>query len=282
MIRTGIFYNKNSGEEASVLVRSFKDVSVVYPVKDCKNYSLSISEMKEELNSWDAVYFAGTQWNSEIVKMILREEVHLYCKTIPLISLEEAKFFYELEKEAGCIVQFFHPYFFLPSNFNRYKKLESQFFIDGRLKFDIKENLEQQILYFLLFVLSIENSLFSRSEVYSLENGKTFSFLDISLYFSSGNVIRLNLSPLIPFASDISVYQKNNSRLSFYFYDISGGKDKKAEKHSFGCFIKAIGGKSSLIISFAQIYQANLILEDIKGKLKFRGSGLLKSNSLKE
>jgi len=276
MIRTGILLDKNSGEEATILIRSFKEIFVVYPVKGCKTDNISVSEIKKEIALWDAVYFSGTKWNSEEVKMILREEVHLYCETIPLISLEETKSFYELEKEAGCIVQFFHPYLFLPCNLNQYKKLKIPLFIEGRLKFDIKDNLERNILYFLLFVISIDNSLFSRSEVYSLENGKTFSVLDISLYFSSGSVARLNLSPLISFSSDIFVYQKNNSRLPFSLYDSGDSKYKKSERNAFGCFIKAIEGKPSSTISFAQIYQATRILEDLKEKLKFRGSSILK------
>ena len=281
MIRTGVFYSKNSEEEADILVRSFKEVSVVSPVKSRKLDNISVLEMKKEMALMDAVYFAGNSWNAEKVKMILRDEGHLYCETIPLISLEKAKFFYKLENEAGCIVQFFHPYLFLPCNFNQYKKLQTPFFIDGHLKFGIKDNLEQQILYFLLFVISVDNSQFSRSEVYSIENGKTFSVLDINLYFSSGSLVRLNLSPLNPVASDISVYQRNNSRLSFSLYDKRDVKDRNSERNAFGCFVKAINGKSSLLISFAQIYQANLILEDIKEKLRFRGSVLLESNRLK-
>ena len=281
MIRTGVFYSKNSEEEADILVRSFKEVSVVSPVKGRKLDNISVLEMKKEMALLDAAYFAGNSWNPEEVKMILRDEEHLYCETIPLISLEKAKFFYNLETEAGCIVQFFHPYIFLPCNFNQYKKLQTPFFIDGHLKFSIKDNLEQQILYFLLFAISVDNSQFSRSEVYSIENGKTFSVLDINLYFSSGSLVRLNLSPLSPVASNISVYQRNNSRLSFSLYDNRDVKDRNPERNAFGCFVKAVNGKPSLIISFAQIYQANSILEDIKEKLRFRGSVLLESNSLK-
>ena len=281
MIRTGIIFQNNADRELLSLVRSFKEVSVVFPVEGRNLGNISVSEMKKEMASWDAAYFAGNLWNSEKVKRILRYEVPLYCETIPLISLEEAKFFHELETEAGCIVQFFHPYLFIPFNLKLYNQLQTPFFIDGRLKFDIKDNPEQLIFYFLLFVISIDNSLFSRSEVYSQENGKIFSVLDISLYFSSGSVARFNLSPLIPVASDISVYKRNNSRLSFSLYDRREGKDKNNERNSFGCFIKAIYGKPSLTISFSQIYQALLILEDIKNKLRFRGSALLKSNSLK-
>ena len=277
MIRTGIFYSKNSGEEASILVRSFKNVSVVYPVKGREIDNISVSGMKKEIDSLDAAYFPANQWNSEEVKMILREEVHLYFETIPLLDIEEAKKNYELETEAGCIVQFFHPYLFIPCNLLRYKKLQSPFFIEGRFKFDIKDNLEQQIFYFLLFVISMDNSLFSRLEVYSVENDKTFSVLDINLYFSSGSLVRLNLSPFITVSSDIFVYQKNNSRLSFSLYDNTDGKDKNSARSAFECFVKAIDGKQSLTISFVQLYQATRILEDLKEKLKFRGSVLLKS-----
>lgn len=282
MIRIGIFFSKNSDKEVFSLVNSFKELSVVYPLNIRETEGIPVLENKRAITLCDAVYLAGNKWNSEEFRMILREEAHLYCETIPLLSLEEAKKNYELELEAGCVVQFFHPYIFLPCNINKYKKLQSPFFINGQLKFDIADNLEQQILYFLLFVLSIDNSLLSRSEVFSLESGKTFSVLNISLYFLSGSVVRLNLSPLVSVSSDISVYQRNNSRLSFSLFDNRKDKIRNSKRSSFEYFLKSIDGKPSLNISFTQIYQATRILYDIKEKLRFHGSSLLETDFKKE
>lgn len=276
MIRIGLFFSKNLDKEVFSLVKSYKELSIVYPSNIRETEEISVLENRKAISLCDAVYLAGNKWNSEEFRKILREEVHIYCETIPLLSIEEAKRNYEMESEAGCVVQFFHPYVFLADNINEYKKLKFPFFIDGQLYIDIKDNIEQHILYFLLFVLSIDNSLFSKSEVFSLENSKNFSVINISLYFLSGSLFRLNLSPLSPLYSNISVYQRNNKRLSFSFFENNKDKNIKSKRISFENFIKAIGGKSSLNISFKHIYQATKILYDIKEKLRFHGSLLLK------
>ena len=277
MIRLGILSDNGSIPEPVRSMTQFKEIQVVPVSFDPEQSNEKLMTATEKMiSASDGIYYGLPHLSYDLIKLAIRSSVHLFCSTIPRLTIREATELTNLENEAGCIVQILHPYIFQSQNLKRFQKLQSPFFFEMRIKPHPGLLPEDQLILLLLFLIHLDSSIFPKVDVHSLEGEEDFFVLDMRLTFSSGSVAHIMMSPQLPEKQSlIEIFQKNQPMISFQ----SGSSSKPGlsgpEQNAIRHFIKAINKEQSVRVSMNDLFQALQILEEIRGKLKIRGSLLL-------
>jgi len=277
MIRLGILSDNGSIPEPVRSMSQLNELQVIPvsfdPYQSGEKLMLATEKM---IGTSDGIYLGLPHLSYDRIKLTIRGSVHLFCSTIPRLTTLEAAELTNLENEAGCIVQIFHPYIFLPKNLKRFQKLQPPFFFEVRIKPHPGLLPEDQLIHLLVFLIHLDSSIFPKVDVYSLEGGEDFFVLDMRLTFSSGSVAHIMLSPQLPDKqSQIEIFQKNRPMIPIQSEPSSPSGLPGPEKSALRHFIRAINKEQSVRVSMNDLFQALQILEEIRGKLKIRGSLLL-------
>ncbi len=273
MIRIGILADTASIKDSARIINQIKELKVTNTSFNCTTDEELFCSAERIIYASDAIFLGLDRPAPELIKQIIRSGMNIYFADIPELSVKEAEELKNLESEAGCIVQIFNPYIFDEVNLINIKKLQLPFLIEAQINPDSYMGLKGQIIRLLLFIDSLDDSISPKIEVYSLEEGKEGYVIDLNFSFSSGSLAHIVISPQITEEeSQFYLFQKKGGKLSF---NIKQFFNEARELSSLEHFVNAVSGEPSVRISIDKFYHTTQIVEEIKGKLKLRGSFLL-------
>lgn len=277
MIRTGILSDNHSGAEPVQLITLFKELKIISASYDTENSNGKNSSAAEEMvHSSDIIYVDLPALSAEQIKLAFRNSTHIFCRRIPRLTIEETSQLINLENEAGCITQIFHPHLFLPENLSLLRQLQTPLLINIRLKANPGLGLDCQLRPKLLILALLDKSSLKKLDVNTLEGENGSYVLDVRLAYSSGSIARIILST--HFQEDQSVvelFQISKPIISMPVGPLSQPRQVLSEQHALKEFISAIKGQPAVLISLNEFLQAQQIMQEINEKLKYRGSLLL-------
>ncbi|MEL7588361.1 MAG: hypothetical protein AAGU19_16755 [Prolixibacteraceae bacterium] len=276
MIRTGILSDKNSGDEPAQLIALFKELKITAVSFDAENaFGKANSATEEIVHSSDILYVDLPGFSAEQLKLAIRNSTHLFCRRIPSLTMEETHDLINLENEAGCVVQIFHPHLFLPENLVLFRNLQRPLLVNIRLM-GPRTGLEHQLRDMLLILALLDKSSIKKLDVNTLEGENDSYVLDIRLAYSSGSIARLILST--HFQEDqsvLEVFQINNPILQLPLTPLSTSRQMLSLQRAVGEFLKAVKMQPAVVISLNEFFQAQQIMQRINEKLRYLGSQLL-------
>jgi hypothetical protein len=181
MIRTGILSDNHSGAEPVQLISRFKELKVTSASIDTGNARRQNNYATEEIvHSSDIIYIDLPALSSDQIKLAFRNNTHIFCRRVPMLTIEETIELINLEQEAGCIIQLFHPHLFLPENLNIFRQLQIPLLVNIRQKACPGTGLEHQLLEKLLILALLDKSSIKKLDVSTLEAKYDSYLLDLS------------------------------------------------------------------------------------------------------
>ena len=277
MIRTGILSDNHSGSEPVQLISLFKEFRIASALFDMENSNSEYSaQIEEVMQSSDFIYVDLPAFSAEQVKIAYRSSKHIFFRRIPSLTIHETNELINLENEAGCITQIFHPHLFIPGNLSLFRHLQIPLLMNIRLRSNPVMGLDNQLRSVILILAFLDKSSLKKLDVNTLEGENHSYVLDIRLSYSSGSIARLILST--DFQEDQSVlelFQISKSIISLPVSPLDQSLQLLSEQQALKEFIKAIKCQPALLISLNEFLQAQLIMQKIYEKLKLRGSLLL-------
>lgn len=278
MIRTGILSDKHSGSEPVQLLSLFKELKVTSVLFDCENSTIGYSSgIEEVIQSADIIYLDLPVLSAEQIKMAYRSSKHIFFRRMPQLTIDETSELINLESEAGCITQIFHPHLFLPGNLSLFRHLQIPLLVNIRLWSNPVLELSNQLRSVFLILALLDKSSLKKLDVNTLEGDHHSYVLDIRLSYSSGSVARIIFST--HFQEDQSVlelFQISRPIISLPVHPLNQNLQGLSEQEALKEFLKAVTFQPALLISLNEYLQAQLIMQKIHEKLKLRGSLLLK------
>jgi len=277
MIRTGILSDKHSGSVPVQLLSLFKELKVTSALFDMENSnSKNSSEIEEVMQSSDILYLDLPVLSAEQVKMAYRGSKHIFFRRMPPLTIDETSELINLEDEAGCITQIFHPHLFLPGNLSLFRHLQIPLLVNIRLRSNPVLGLGNQLRSVFLILALLDKSSLKKLDVNTLEGENHSYVLDVRLSYSSGSIARLILSTHFPEdQSVLELFQTSKPIVSLPVRSLDQTLQLLSEQAALKEFIKAITFQPALLISLNEFLQAQLIMQKICEKLKLRGSSLL-------
>lgn len=276
MISTGILSDNNSGNEPVQLIALFRELKITAVSFDAENASGKNSATIEEIvHSSDIVYVDLPRLSAEQLKLAIRNSTHLFCRRLPSLTVEETNDLINLENEAGCVVQIFHPHLFLPENLALFRNLQKPLLVNIRLM-GPRSGLEHQLRNMLLILALLDKSSIKKLDVNTLEGENDSYVLDIRLAYSSGSIARLILST--HFQEDQSVlelFQINSPIIRLPLIPLTASGQMTSAQSAVGEFLKAVKMQPAVVISLNEFFQAQQTMQKINEKLKYLGSRLL-------
>lgn len=277
MIRTGILSDKHSGSEPVQLLALFKELKVTSAVFGSEstggNESSRIDEM---IQSSDILYFDLPQLSAGQIKAAYRGSKHIFFRRMPSLSIDEVSELINLENEAGCITQIFHPLLFLPANLSLFRHLQIPLLVNIRLRPNPVIGLASQLRSMFLILVLLDKSSLKKLDVNTLEGENHSYVLDIRLSYSSGSIARLIVSTHFPeHQSVIELFQISKPIVSLPVHSPDPSIQVSSEQEALKEFIKAVKFQPALLISLNEFLQALLIMQKVHEKLRLRGSLLL-------
>lgn len=277
MIRTGILSNNQARSEPARLITLFKELTVSSASFDKENPDGQCdAAAKEIIRSSDIIYTDLPALSAEQIKTAFRNSTHIYCKRIPSLTVDEINELINLENEAGCVTQIFHPHLFLPENLALFRDLQIPLLVNIRLKAGFGPGLETQLRSMLLILALLDKSSMKKLDVSTFEGKNDSSVMDIRMSCSSGSIARLILSA--HFQEDQSVlelFQTSKPIVSVPVIPLSRSLELISEQQAISEFIKAVKGQPAMLLSLSELLQVQQIMQKISEKLKYRGSILL-------
>ena len=277
MIRTGILSDKHSGSVPVQLLSLFKELKVTSALFDMENSnSKNSSKIEEVMQSSDILYLDLPVLSAEQVKMAYRGSKHIFFRRMPPLTIDETSELINLEDEAGCITQIFHPHLFLPGNLSLFRHLQIPLLVNIRLRSNPVLGLGNQLRSVFLILALLDKSSLKKLDVNTLEGENHSYVLDVRLSYSSGSIARLILSTHFPEdQSVLELFQTSKPIVSLPVRSLDQTRQLLSEQAALKEFIKAITFQPALLISLNEFLQAQLIMQKICEKLKLRGSSLL-------
>jgi len=277
MIRTGILSDNHSGSEPVRLISLFKELKITsasfdIEIANDKNNSLT----EEVMHSSEIIYVDLPVFSAEQIKTVLRRSTHLFFRRIPPLTIDETCELINLENEAGCITQIFHPHLFLPENLSIFRHLQMPLLVNIRLSANPAGGIDDQLRSVFLILALLDKSSLKKLDVNTLEGEDHSYVLDIRLAYSSGSIARIILST--HFREDQSVielFQISKPIISLPVTPLDQSRKLLAEQQAINEYIKAIKGQPAVLISMNEYLQTQQIMQKIYEKLKIRGSLLL-------
>lgn len=277
MIRTGILSDNYSGSGPVPLISLFKEFRITSTIFEMENSNSEYSaQIEEVMQSSDFIYVDLPEFSAEQAKIAYRNSKHIFFRRIPSLTIEEAGELINLENEAGCITQIFHPHLFVPGNLSLFRHLQIPLLMNIRLRSNPVVGLDYQLRSMILILVFLDKSSLRKLDVTTLEGEDHSYVLDIRLSYASGSIARLILST--HFQEDQSVlelFQISRPILSLPVSPLHPSLELLSEQQALKEFIKAVKFQPALLISLNEFLQAQLIMQKIYEKLKLRGSLLL-------
>lgn len=277
MIKTGILSASNSRMKMVELIQEVNELKITNLSLDTDTSSDSSVVLKAEemMDTSDVLFIDIPSPGYKLLKMIIRNSNHFFSCAIPSLSAEEIKNLIMLEREAGCTTQFFSPHIFTDENLKLLSKYKNPALINVRYKADKRENIEKELQNVILYLVLLDKSEFKKVDLMSLEGENNSFVLDMRLSFSSGTIARLLFSSHLDDDSVVEIFQHNQPVITSHLSIPDEVKQYKSEKNAIKHFIKAIKNQPATTIALSELLTTNNILEEIKDKLKSRGSLLL-------
>jgi hypothetical protein len=277
MIRTGILSANRSGSEPVQLISLMKELKLTSASFNVENSNGKYSSVEEEVvHSSDIIYIDLPVLSAELVKLAFRSSTHIFFRRIPSLTIDETIELINLENEAGCMTQIFHPHLFLPENLSLFQHVQIPLLVNIRLKAHPGVDLDDQLQLMFLILVLLDKSSIKKLDINTLEGDNHSYVLDIRLAYSSGSVARLILST--HFQEDQSVlelFQISKPIISLPVTPPDQSRQPKAEQQAIKEFIKAVKGQPAVLLSLNEFLQTRQIMQKIYEKLKLRGSLLL-------
>jgi hypothetical protein len=277
MIRTAILSDNRSGSESVQLISLIKELKLTSVSFDVENPNGKFSAAEEEVvHSSDIIYVDLPVFSAEQIKLAFRSSTHVFFRRIPSLTIDETIELINLENEAGCVTQIFHPLLFLPENLSLFQHLQIPLLMNIRLKANPVMDLDAQLRLIFLILALLDKSSLKKLDVNTLEGDNHSYVLDIRLAYSSGSIARLILST--HFRKDQSVlelFQISKPIISLPVYPPDQSLQPLSEQQAIKEFIKAVKGQPAVLLSLNEFLQARQIMQKIYEKLKLRGSSLL-------
>ena len=273
MIRIGILEDPASIKDSARIIDQIRELKIINAAFNSTTDEDLLSSAKKIICASDAIYFGIDRPASGLIKQIIRSGMNIYFADIPDLNIKEAEELKNLESEAGCVSQIFNPYIFDPVNFKQSDKVQPPFLINAQLSPVPGVGIKGQIIRLLLFIDSLDDSISPKIEVYSLEGEKESYVMDLNLSFYSGSLAHIVISPQIKGEeSQLNLFRKEGGKISLNIKQTQKGERVLTSLENF---VNAISGKPAVRISIDKLFLATQIVEEIKGKLKLRGSLLL-------
>ncbi len=275
MIKIGFLSSGSAVNKYIDLIQQENDLKLTnYSIDtDLSGESSILFKAEEVLDSSDAVHIDLPSPGFKLLKLVIRRSNHLFSVRLPSLSMNQLNDLIALESEAGSVTQFFNPYVFSTDNLKLLKRFQTPALINIRCVAAKPEELEEQLMNLLLYLILLDKSEFKKADLFSMENKDGTILLDIRLTFSSGTIAGITLSSRFnKDQSQVEIFQQNQPIVVSTLPTANDAKFEDAKQNAIKHFVKAIKNRQAVLVSLPQLLQAKIVMESIKEKMRNRGS----------
>ncbi len=270
MIKIGIISNSHSEIEFVKEIQKLKEFKVTGTFNNLEKEKEQLYSLEELVDTSEALYIEKLDEPAgETIKSFLRRSTHIFLRNPFISSLSSIRQLASFQQEAGSIIQIYNAGIFHSEILKLKDKLETPLLLDLELTIDDENNLKQEILNTLLFLIGMEKSDFRKLEVFGLQGDKQ-SFINLHIHFVSGSVAHLKIYTNKNTRQNfrLNIYQKESAPTLLQIKSTIHKKEKP-EQNALKHFLKAIKDQDSILLSLNELYQGLNALQEIEEKLKY-------------